>query len=122
MEMGGRGLINCGGCIRIEANNLGWYIRNSVEPLIKGVQTAETIEYNNTVNKKEFKQLDNGKEGTMEKQNNVWVVCKRNARNNGWKTNMELAEKNWPESWNGSHVACRARTDSLNKLCETQGR
>ena len=82
-EMGGRGLISCGGCIRIEANNLGWYIRNSVEPLIKGVQTAETIEYNNTVNKKEFKQLDNGKEGTMEKQNNVWVVCKRNARNNG---------------------------------------
>ena len=81
--MGGRGLISCGGCIRIEANNLGWYIRNSVEPLIKGVQTAETIEYNNTVNKKEFKQLDNGKEGTMEKQNNVWVVGKRNARNNG---------------------------------------
>ena len=40
----------------MEENNLGWYVRNSVEPLIEGVKEAETIEYNNTVNKKEFKQ------------------------------------------------------------------
>ena len=40
----------------MEENNLGWYVRNSVEPLIEGVKEAETIEYNSTVNKKEFKQ------------------------------------------------------------------
>ena len=55
-EMGGRGLISCEGCIRMEENNLGWYVSNSVEPLIEGVKAAETIEYNDTVNKKEFKQ------------------------------------------------------------------
>ena len=55
-ELEGRGLISCEGCIRMEGNNLLWYVRNSVEPLIQGVKAAETIEYNNTVNKKEFKQ------------------------------------------------------------------
>ena len=54
-KMGGRGLISCEGCIRMEENNLGWYVRNSVEPLIEGVKAAEKIEYNDTVNKKEFK-------------------------------------------------------------------
>ena len=52
-EMGGRGLISCEGCIRIEGNNLGWYVGNSVEPLIESVKAAETIEYKDTVNKKE---------------------------------------------------------------------
>ena len=55
-EMGGRRLISCEGCIRMEENNLGWYVRNSVEPSFEGVKATETIEYNNTVNKKEFKQ------------------------------------------------------------------
>ena len=54
-EMGGRGLITCEGCIRMEKNNLGCYVRNSFEPLIEGVKAAETTEYNDTVNKKEFK-------------------------------------------------------------------
>ena len=54
--MGGRRLISCGGCIKMEENNLGWYVRNSVESLTEGMKAAETIEYNDTVNKKEFKQ------------------------------------------------------------------
>ena len=41
-EMGGRGLISCEGCIRMD-DNLGWYVRNSVEPLIEGVKAAEKI-------------------------------------------------------------------------------
>ena len=57
------------------------------------MKAAETIEYNSVVNKKEFRELDEGKEGTMEKQKNVWIVCKRNARNNRLERNMELAEK-----------------------------
>ena len=74
-EMGGRRLRSCEGCIRMEENNLGWYARNSVEPLIEGVKAAET-------NKKDFKQMDEGNEGTMEKQKNVRTVSNNNARNN----------------------------------------
>ena len=55
-EMGGRELISSEGCMMIEENNLGWYVMNSVEPLIEGLKAAETIEYDDTVNKKEFKQ------------------------------------------------------------------
>ena len=55
-EMGGRELTSSEGCMRIEENDLGWYVMNSVEPLIEGLKAAETIEYGDTVNKKEFKQ------------------------------------------------------------------
>ena len=37
----------------MKENNLGWYVENSVEPLIESVEGAEIIEYNDTVNKKE---------------------------------------------------------------------
>ena len=40
----------------MEENNLGWYAMNSVAPLIEAVKVAETIEYIDTMNKKEFKQ------------------------------------------------------------------
>ena len=46
------------------------------------MKAAEIIECNDTVNKKEFKQMDEGKKGTVEKEKNVWTVCKRNARKN----------------------------------------
>ena len=45
---------------------MGWYVRNSVEPLIEGVKAAETIEYNDRVNKKEFKQK------WMRKKKELW--------------------------------------------------
>ena len=51
-EMGGSVLISCEGCIRMEENNLGWYVRNSVEPLIEGMKILEAIESNDTVNNK----------------------------------------------------------------------
>ena len=40
----------------MEQSNLGWYVRNSVEPLIGGVKAAETMGYVDTVIKKKFKQ------------------------------------------------------------------
>lgn len=40
----------------MEKNNLGWYVRDSVELLIEGVEAEETIKCNDTVNKKTFKQ------------------------------------------------------------------
>ena len=55
-EMGGRGLISCEGCVKMEENNLGCHVKNSNEPLIEGVKASETGENNDTVNKKEFKQ------------------------------------------------------------------
>ena len=80
--MRGRGLISFEGCIRMEENNLEWYVRNSNEPLIEEVRAVETIEYNNTVNKKEFKQSwMRSYERNYGKTKNVWTVCKRNARN-----------------------------------------
>ena len=65
-KMGGKGLISCDGCMRMEEHNLGWYIKNSVESLVEGVKAAETIEYNDTVNKKEFKQ------GWMREKKELW--------------------------------------------------
>ena len=55
-EMARSEFISCEECIRMEENNLGRYVGNSVEPLLQGMKAAETIEYNDTVNKKEFKQ------------------------------------------------------------------
>ena len=40
-ETGGRRLTSCEVCIRMEENNLEWYVRNSVEPLIERVKAAE---------------------------------------------------------------------------------
>ena len=40
----------------MEENKLGWYVRKSVEPLIEGVRAAEKIAFNDTVNKKKYKQ------------------------------------------------------------------
>ena len=72
-KMGGRGLISCDRCIRMEENNLGWNVRNSVEPLIEGAKVAETIEYNNTVNKRELKKSWlREKRKLWRKKKNVW--------------------------------------------------
>ena len=80
-EMGGRGLISCEGCIRKEENNLGWYVRNSIEPLIEGVKAAETIECTDAVDKKEFKQRWMRGKKELWKNKRMYGQCKRNARN-----------------------------------------
>ena len=38
-------MISCEECIKMGKNNLEWYVRNSVEPLIEGVKVVEK-EYN----------------------------------------------------------------------------
>ena len=52
---GGRGLIGCEMCIKAEENNLGWYIRNSVEILLKQVKQCKVIETENCSPKDEYK-------------------------------------------------------------------
>ena len=54
-EKGGRGLISCEGCVRSEENNLGWYVRNSVESLIRGVRLVNVMDTEDVVSKDEFK-------------------------------------------------------------------
>ena len=114
-EMKRNRLISCEGCIRMEENKLGWYVRKSVEPLIEGVRAAETIAFNDTMNKKKIQtEQDDGEERIMKKQKNVWNVCRIKAWNNIWKRNMEMAEKRWLKSWNGSCIMCWAWTDNSN--------
>ena len=51
-EMGKKGLTSCEGYIRMEEINLEWHVRNSVQLLNEGVKVAETIEYNDTLIKR----------------------------------------------------------------------
>ena len=115
-EMRRTGLISCEGCIRMEEKNLGWYVRNSVEPLIEGVKVAET-ECNDTVNKKEFKQK--------------WMREKKEL----WKNRMyRQFVREMPETTDEKETWCWLRKAELkveikamlcaaqeqaNKLCET---
>ena len=39
-------MISCEAYIRMQVNKLRWYVRNSNEPLIEGVEAAEIIELN----------------------------------------------------------------------------
>ena len=65
-EMGLRGLISCEGCMKMEEKGFGWCVRNSVEPLVEGVKAAETTEFEGIQ-----KELDEGKERTMEKKDSL---------------------------------------------------
>ena len=43
-EKGGQGLIGFSSCIQSGENNLGWYLKNSVEPVIQDVRIAEVVD------------------------------------------------------------------------------
>ena len=53
---GGRGLISIENCVISEKNNLGLYVRNSEEKLLKGVRASRIIETENVVEKEELKE------------------------------------------------------------------
>ena len=54
-DKGGRGLISCEGCISAEENSLGWYVKNSVEPLLQQVARTDVIETERCETKENFK-------------------------------------------------------------------
>ena len=56
---GGRGLIGCKMCGKAEENNLGWYVKHHIEPLIVAVRISKTVPNENSTEPKEFKQQDN---------------------------------------------------------------
>ena len=74
----------------MEENNLGWYVRNSVESLTEGVKAAKTIEYKDTVNKKEFKQ------SSMREKKELW----KNKRMYGQFVREMLETTDEKETWN----------------------
>ena len=53
---GGRGLIGCKMCGKAEENNLGWYVKHHIEPLIVAVRISNTVPNENSMQPKEFKQ------------------------------------------------------------------
>ena len=54
-KRGGRGLIGCEACVRSEINDLGWYLRNSEEVLLKEVRKSKIIDVESSKEKKEYK-------------------------------------------------------------------
>ena len=57
-KKGGRGLISCKNCIASEENNLGWYVKNKVEPLLIAVKIQVTIKTDGVIEPKEFKKRE----------------------------------------------------------------
>ena len=51
---GGSGLISCERCIRSEENNIGWDVRNSIEPLLYVVKSAGIVDVLNCAKPEEF--------------------------------------------------------------------
>ena len=67
---GGRGLISCERCVRSEENNMGWYVRNNIEPLLEAVKTAGIVDVVNCVKPEEFKKkiVQDGEKSWREKK------------------------------------------------------
>ena len=59
-DKGGRGLISSEGCISAEENSLGWYIKNSVEPLLQQVARTDVIETERCETKRNLKKKVRG--------------------------------------------------------------
>ena len=55
LRYGDVGLISCEGRARSEVNNLGWYVKNSLEVRLQGVRATRIIRSEETVSKDEFK-------------------------------------------------------------------
>ena len=67
-ENGGRGLIGCENSVKSEENDLGWYVKNKIEPLLAAVRTSRTITQEETVDPKEFKKIKE------EQRKNEWTA------------------------------------------------
>ena len=54
---GGRRLISCDSCIKNEENSLGWYIKQSTEPMLKVVSIRGIIKTEETIRPAVFKRM-----------------------------------------------------------------
>ena len=57
-KVGGRGLISCENCVRAEQNNIGWYIKNTVEPLLMAVRKVAGTVSEQSVKKDQYKKKE----------------------------------------------------------------
>ena len=56
-EKRGRSLFSCNSGVLSEENNLGWYVKNSAEPLIRNVKLAEVIDTKDVISEDEFNRI-----------------------------------------------------------------
>ena len=108
-KVGGRGLMSAERCVREEENNLGFYVANSEENLIKGVVAVETINTENTVTSGEFK-----KQKAQELKQN-WH--EKNIHGQSIREMPEKLDKDRTWQWL-SKSDLKIRTEAL--LCSTQ--
>ena len=54
-DKGGREVVRCENCIRSKENNLGWYVKNSVEKQLEGFKLIGVIDVDHCVYKYEYK-------------------------------------------------------------------
>ena len=114
MEMERRGLISCEGCIKMKENKLGWYVRNSVEPLIEGVKAAETIRCNDTENKKEFKQRWMREKKELWKNKRMYrQFVRAMPETTDEKRNMVLTEKSQLKQVETEAMLCAAQEQAI---------
>uniref|UniRef100_A0A1X7SMI5 Reverse transcriptase domain-containing protein n=1 Tax=Amphimedon queenslandica TaxID=400682 RepID=A0A1X7SMI5_AMPQE len=57
-KRGGRGLLGCERSIKAEENSLGWYVKKSVEPLLKAVGRSKILDVEGSRPKESYKQLE----------------------------------------------------------------
>ena len=69
-ERRGRGSVSYERCTRSEENNMGWYVKNSIEPLLEAVKRAGILDVVNCVKPKEFKKkrVEDGEKSCREKK------------------------------------------------------
>ena len=72
---GGRGITGCGNSVKSEENELGWYVKNNLEPLLVAVRTRRTKANEETVDPKQFKKT---KDKQRKKMNGLQKECINN--------------------------------------------
>ncbi|CAB3978866.1 Hypothetical predicted protein [Paramuricea clavata] len=108
-EKGGRGLISCEGCIRTEENSLGWYVKNSVEPLLQQVAKTGVIETERCETKENFKKK------AVEELEKAWIDKKMYGQYNRDLGKEVDREKTW---WWLKKGDLKPETEAL--LCAAQ--
>ena len=91
-KKGGRGLISCKNCIASEENNLGWYVKNKVEPLLRAVKRQGTIKTDDAIEPKEYKKREKErvynawkeKKECMDSTYEIWMERIFRTRGNGF--------------------------------------
>ena len=57
-KRGGRGLMGCERCVQAEENSLGWYVRNTVEPLLIAAGRAKIVDVERSIETKDYKRRE----------------------------------------------------------------